>query len=165
MRIVQIASKLMPPVPSTLATMPLNNSVVAVERTFGPMTLNTVAPMANTSAANIANLKRPRKRMSLPTVPLKSRGFSVTIMRPAGPPGRYPRFLRCDACMSCRSWASSCSLIDRHPPSSCLAKQTRSLLQALQGKAASRRSRGIGRRCATDPRACLRLQSRLRRAR
>ena len=87
----------MPPVPSTFATMPLNSSVVAVESTFGPMTLNTVEPMANSNATAKAILKRPIKRMSLPTVPLKSRGFSVTIMRPAGPPGLYPRFLRCAA--------------------------------------------------------------------
>ena len=46
-RIFPILSKSIPPVPLTFATRPLNSSVVALPRIFGPTILNTVPTMAN----------------------------------------------------------------------------------------------------------------------
>ena len=87
-----MASKLMPPEPSIFATIPLNSSVVAVDSTFGPMMLNTVEPMANTSTTTSAALKRPMKAIIFLSVPLKSLAFSPGIMPWPGPwPPMGPR--------------------------------------------------------------------------
>ncbi len=52
--------KSIPPVPCTFAVTPATSVVVAVPRTFGPSTLNTVAPMVTMMAPRMANLKLPR---------------------------------------------------------------------------------------------------------
>ena len=58
-RIFPILSKSMPPVPLIFATKPLNSSVVALLKIFGPMILKIVLPIANTMTVATANLYFP----------------------------------------------------------------------------------------------------------
>ena len=50
--IVPIFSKLIPPLPYSLFTSPLNISVVAFPRIFGPTIVNIVLPIANINTIN-----------------------------------------------------------------------------------------------------------------
>ena len=70
----------MPPVPDTFAISPLNSSVVALLRIFGPMILNTVPPTANIITAASPYLYAPIYPMIFFSVPLKSFAFSPGII-------------------------------------------------------------------------------------